>query len=70
MATPRKIIFKDYFDFKKCGGCNYQVQRFYCFEGQDIEEWGMCGYCFMDFLTDEKMLISYPTKEGGASVKT
>ena len=60
MPTSRKIIYKDYDPEKKCGCCNYQATRFYCFERQNIEEFGLCGHCFLDFMVDEELNISHP----------
>lgn len=47
-----KVEYKDYPDEKKCGSCNWKVQRFYFFKGDDPGELGMCGYCFSDYLAE------------------
>lgn len=70
MPASRKIIYKDYDPEKKCGCCNWHATRFYAFENQDIEEFGLCGHCFLDFLTDEGMDISYPSTSSSDPLST
>jgi len=48
-----KVVRKYYPDYTKCPGCNWRVSCLYCFEGQNIEEIGLCAQCFLDMVVDE-----------------
>ena len=50
-----KIVVKFYGDEPKpkCGGCGWRVNRLYAFEGENIDEVGLCAECFMEMLVEE-----------------
>ena len=45
-------------DWRKCPGCNWQVQMLYTFPGHEIEEEGLCASCFLDMIVEEAMEVS------------
>ena len=48
-----KIISKTYEDeFGRCPCCGWRAYKLYAFEGEDVDEVGMCANCFMDFLVE------------------
>lgn len=40
------------------GGCNWKVGVLYSFEGNPIDEEGLCGNCFLDMLVEEEYEIT------------
>ena len=56
-----KIISKDYDDIK-AGCCNNGTSTLYAFEGQDVDELGMCARCFVDWLIEVKAEVMADAK--------
>lgn len=54
---PRKVI-SELYDEKKCGGCNWRVGEMFAFEGQSVDEIGLCGNCFSEVLRDGNYQIT------------
>lgn len=59
-----KIVSRYYEEGVKCGSCNWRVHKLFCFEGQDPDEAGMCGECFLEFLEEEDYEAIDPTDRG------
>ena len=52
MKLGGKIVSKYYDEEIKCGGCNWPTHKLFAFEGQNVDEIGMCGECFSSFLEE------------------
>lgn len=58
-----RVICEYYKHEKKCGSCFRNVQRHYAFEGEDVDDIGICADCFLGMIIDEKHEVVKPIKE-------
>ena len=52
-----EIYRKQYPEWVKCPGCNWEVSTLYSFREDNIDEEGLCAHCFIDMLVDEDFRI-------------
>ena len=52
-----RVIRKHYPEEERCPGCGWRATMLYSFPGKDIDNYGLCGDCFLGMIVEQRRMV-------------